>query len=292
MDIQQLRNFISVAEHLNFSAAAKELHISQPALSKQITDLESQTGLRLFIRNTRSVELTVAGAALLEKAVSIVARSEAAINKARLAAKGTVGHLHIGYIGFFNTFLPDFIKDFRSLFPNCDISFSQLDWGALNQAVIDDQIDIALTPSYGLETLTGISYVLNSQPYPLCAIVPQEHPLAKKSSLHIADLKDQSLVMLARSKNPLSAIHTRQLFLSNGFIPNVVATATQIESLLLMVATGIGITIQSRLCENYGIGNLKFLELEDCPECCYRAVVWKTTNSNPLIPQFISTIEK
>ncbi|MBP2650049.1 MAG: hypothetical protein H6Q74_874 [Firmicutes bacterium] len=290
MDIRQLINFISVAEHLNFSAAAKDLHISQPALSKQITDLEAQTGLHLFIRNTRSVELTAAGAALFEKALSIVARSETAIKKARLAAQGSVGRLHIGYLGSIDTYLPNFIRKFRASFPNCEISFSQFNWGALNQALEDGVLDIAFTPSYGLDFLSGISWKSVCQPYSICAVVPQEHPLAQKPSVALAALKQHPFLTLSRQESPLSYNHMRQLCLSSGFTPNIVGTAPIIESLLLMVAAGMGITLHSRLVQCYGVGNLHYLDLEDCSFSFTIAAAWKAANSNPLISSFIKTI--
>ncbi|MBP2653040.1 MAG: hypothetical protein H6Q73_609 [Firmicutes bacterium] len=292
MDIRQLRNFISVAEHLNFSAAAKDLHISQPALSKQITDLESQTGLQLFIRNTRNVELTSAGAALFEKSLAIVARSDAAINKARLASQGSVGRLHIGYLGSFENKLPELIRKFRISFPNCDITFSQFNWGLLNQALEDGNLDIAFTPSYGLEGLSGVSWKLGYHSYSLTAIVPQEHPLATKESVPLSAFAHEPFVVLSRQECPLAYNHMRQLCKASGFTPNIVGIAPILETLLLMVATGMGITIHSKLVSSYGICNLHYLDLEDCPFTFNMAVAWKSTNSNPLIPLFLNTFDK
>jgi len=69
MDIRHVRNFISVAHHLNFNAAARDLHVDQSSLSKQISELEERIGLKLFVRNTRKVQLTAAGSQLLNDAM-------------------------------------------------------------------------------------------------------------------------------------------------------------------------------------------------------------------------------
>jgi DNA-binding transcriptional LysR family regulator len=76
MDIRQLRYFITVAEYLNFTKAANQLYVAQSAISHQIADLEQQLGLKLFIRNKRSVQLTPAGAVFLKEAIEIVEKMQ------------------------------------------------------------------------------------------------------------------------------------------------------------------------------------------------------------------------
>jgi DNA-binding transcriptional LysR family regulator len=293
MDIRHLRYFIAVAENLNFTMAAKLLHISQPSLSKQISDLEIQIDLQLFVRNTRGVELTAAGAALLEEANAIVTRSETAVAKARLAAAGNVGNLRIGFLGpFEKQGLSQLIRKFRHNCPKSNISFNKLNWNSLNEALENGKLDIAFTPSYGLDKLYGISWEKASDSYPLSIVVAPEHPLADKTSICLSTLANESFLILPRTEYSLAYDHMRQLCIASGFRPKIIAYPPDLETLLLLVATGVGITMHSKLTDFYAGSNLHYLNIEGCSFAFDFAMAWRTTNSNPLIPLFLATLRK
>ncbi|MBP2655537.1 MAG: hypothetical protein H6Q73_3106 [Firmicutes bacterium] len=293
MDIRQLRYFISVANHLNFTAAARELHMAQPYLSKQIAELEMQIGLKLFVRNTRYVELTVAGTELLKEAITIVLRAEAAVSKARLAAQGSVGSLKIGFMGpLEKEILPKLIKKFRQSYPSCHMNFAKLGWGPLNDALTGGTLDIAFTMSYGLERLQGVCWRPSRYSYPLSLIVPEEHPLAEKDIIHISELADEDFVVLSRSECPLAYEHMRQTCIANGFYPRIVGEASLLETLLLMVETGIGISIQTKHTAAYANPGLKYIALDGCAFINDYVVAWRKTTTNALVPLFLETVAK
>ncbi|MBP2643378.1 MAG: transcriptional regulator AlsR family [Firmicutes bacterium] len=293
MDIRQLRYFISVANNLNFTAAAKELHIAQPYLSKQIAELESQTGLKLFERNTRYVELTVAGTELLKEATFIVARAEAAVNKARLAAQGSVGNLKIGFMGpLEKEMLPVLLKKFRMSYPMCNLSFSKLGWGPLNEALVDGSVDIAFTVSDGLERLPGISWKTSRYFYPLSLVVPSEHPLAQKERIHLSALSDEPFIVLSREESPLAYENLRRICVASGFYPKIVCEASMLETLLLMVDIGMGIAIQTKHTQAYASPSIHYIELEGSDFYGGYVVAWRQKNTNPLVQLFIEVVEK
>ncbi|MBP2653041.1 MAG: hypothetical protein H6Q73_610 [Firmicutes bacterium] len=293
MNIKQLQYFISAAEYSNFSAAAKNLNITQPALSKQIADLEAQIGLKLFDRNTRWVKLTAAGAEFLKEAIAIITETESAINYARLAANGNVGSLSIGFLGpFEREELPKLVSNFRHNYPRAALSFSKLSWGALTESLEASKIDVAFTMTQGLHDLPGISFQLSRLFYPLSVIVPDDHPFANKIKVHISELATEPLIILSRSECPQAYEHMRHMCISNGFYPNIVATVPLLETLLLMVATGMGIAIQTKHVKAYANSNLRFIDLDGCSFINGYAVAWKTTNPNPLIPLFLESLKK
>jgi len=98
MELRHLRYFAAVAQHLNYSEAARRLHVAQPAISQTILDLEEEIGAQLFVRSNRSVRLTAAGTALLTEAENILKRSDEARRTAQRAARGETGVLRIGFI--------------------------------------------------------------------------------------------------------------------------------------------------------------------------------------------------
>ena len=118
MELRHLRYFVAVAEELNFRRAADRLHVSHPALSQQIGDLESEIGLKFFERNSRRVELTEAGRAFLSGARRTLTAAKHAIIEAKEAAQGERGRLVIGTLGpITSPFLPQALARFREQHP-------------------------------------------------------------------------------------------------------------------------------------------------------------------------------
>src|SRR5215217_6751400 len=123
MELRHLRYFIAVAEALNFRRAAEQLRVAQPALSKQIRDLEDELGARLLDRNTAGVRLTDAGAVLLNEARQILLAAQQAAIAVRDAAQGRRGRIVIGNIGAMSAaILPSNLTAFRERYPDVDVT--------------------------------------------------------------------------------------------------------------------------------------------------------------------------
>ena len=126
MEIRHLRYFLAVAEQLNFTRAAELLHVTQPTLSQQIVDLESQLGVQLFQRGKRGVSLTSAGTAMLEEARAILAMREQCLQRMAGFQKGDVGTLTIGVLEFFeDTLLPELTLSLRRRHPGIRVLWQQ-----------------------------------------------------------------------------------------------------------------------------------------------------------------------
>ena len=123
MELRQIRSFLSIAETLHFGRTAEMIHLSQPALSLQIRALENEIGVRLFERNRRKTALTAAGIAFREEATGALLGLDQAVHKAKLAAKGKLGILRIGFISTAgNEIVPAIIRQFREM--NAEVEFS------------------------------------------------------------------------------------------------------------------------------------------------------------------------
>jgi DNA-binding transcriptional LysR family regulator len=118
MELRQIRSFLSVAETLHFGRSAELIHLSQPALSLQIRALEDEVGVRVFERNRRKTVLTAAGLAFRKDAAAAVSQLDQAIRQARLAAKGKLGLLRIGFISTAGSeIVPNIIVSLKSRIP-------------------------------------------------------------------------------------------------------------------------------------------------------------------------------
>jgi len=145
MELRHFRYFIAVAEELSLRRAARRLHVSQPALSQQISDLEDELGLKLFKRNSRGVELTEAGRAFLTGGRRVLAAAKQAAEQAQEAAKGERGRLVIGSVGpLTGSFLPVVLSRFREQHPLVEITALHMNNRAQIEAVLNGSIMLSI----------------------------------------------------------------------------------------------------------------------------------------------------
>lgn len=291
MEIRQLRYFISVAEHLNFTEAAKQLFVAQPAVSQQIKSLEKEIGIKLFVRDKHSVQLTPAGKVFLNEAIEMLNRSEEAIKKARKAEIGEVGELNIGFLNApVKSFLPSLVMEFRRKYPHIQISLNHYQTGQIVEKLRNAEVDIAFTMSFGPQDIADWEYkTLFSQPY--CVFMNQEHPLAKKDRISIYDLADEPFVMLDRKESPQGYDHLFTLFANHGFLPNITIQTERIETVLTIVEAGLGIAVLPKHLLVYGNPSLRYMEIEEWNHTVDIVVAWKKINPNPSIPLFLKELD-
>jgi DNA-binding transcriptional LysR family regulator len=291
MEIRQLRYFISVAEHLNFTEAARQLFVAQPAVSQQIKSLEKEIGITLFVRDKHSVNLTPAGKVFLNDAIEMLNRSEDAIKRAKKAEIGEVGELKIGFLNApVKKFLPDLVKKFRRKYPQVQISLNHYQTGQIAEKLRDDQVDIAFTMSFTPQDIAEWEYItLFSQPY--CVFMNEEHPLAGKDRISISELADESFVMLERKESPQGYDHLFTLFANHEFLPNITIQTERIETVLMIVEAGLGIAILPKHLIVYGTPFLRYREVAKWNHTVDIVVAWKKTNPNPSIPLFLKELD-
>jgi DNA-binding transcriptional LysR family regulator len=293
MTTNQLKYFITVAECLNFTEAGKKHFISQTAITQHIRALEDQLNTKLFIRDKRHVELTPAGEVFLIEARGILERMQIAIQKTEKAANGITGTLNIGYVkGYENTNIGDIIKDYHDQYPN--IYFQLYRRSHLDLMLLLDQkkIDLAINICYGdTDNANFVHQKITS--IPLYAVMYPTHPYAQLSSIRRYDLRNESFLLTRFYDESLAKnYYIPEQFASAGFIPKVVGTSSDIETLLLLVSSGIGISIMPASAIRYvkQSNNLVFIPLEGDHEYIDIVAFWKHANDNPAISTFMELL--
>jgi len=291
MDTRQLRSFIAVAQHLNFTEAAKHLYLAQSSLSRQIAELEKELGVSLFSRTNRSVQLTPAGSLLLKEAASLISQIDAIIEQTRKANSGFIGSLRIGCHGLERYFFPKLAKTFRQNYANINLYIDWLNIKALNNALLCRTVDIGFTLELEVQHL---SEIMSKKIYtdPLVVMMPHDHPLAQCSQINLSSLMTEPFVILSRQECPGAFQNTVQLCVENGFSPNIISEPATIEALILLVESGVGISIISQHMEAYGNSNMRFIPLTNTNAIINIVVCWNKKNNNPAIPLFVSELEK
>lgn len=192
MEVDQLRYFLRVAERGNFTRAAEELHLSQPALSRSIQKLEEELGQPVFERKTRSVALTDAGTLLQARARQILALIED--TKAEISDDGRSGQIRIGAIPTIAPyFLPDLLRQFSNEFPAASIIVQEDTTDHLLKRCTQGEIDLAIlalpVPAKYLE----VEELFQEE---LLLVLPPDHPLVSKPQIRLNDIKSLPFVLL------------------------------------------------------------------------------------------------
>jgi DNA-binding transcriptional LysR family regulator len=234
-----LRNFVIVAEELNFTRAAERLSTAQPSLSVQIRRLEGVVGTALFTREGRGVNLTDAGRAFLERARKILIDVDQSMALARQTANGELGQLSIGYDApaEFRVF-PHIVPAFRKKWPHVHLRFNSLKNSQQLDGLRRDELDLGfiflpvpLTDEFDVNVLAEV---------PLLVALPAHHPLASASRVAIKQLSREPLVLFPRALDPETYNQIEQLFLAAGAAMNVVLETGTFLSGINFVSLGIG----------------------------------------------------
>jgi LysR family hca operon transcriptional activator len=205
MELRHLRYFVAVADAGSLTvAAARELHTSQPSLSRQIRDLEDEVGTRLLTRRARGIDLTPAGRAFLEHARSVLSQVDAATEAARRVAHPAKPCFSMGFLtGHELTWMPEALRILRDELPNIDVMISSQYSPLLADGLSKGTIDVAFLRRE--KGLPGLAFRLLVKE-PLIVILPADHHLAALKSIGPRDLVGETFVIVSHTAPVLRAI--------------------------------------------------------------------------------------
>lgn len=241
MEFKQLRSFIAVARALSFSRAARELHLSQPALSAQIKALEEDVGALLLERNRRMVRLTPAGASLLADAERLIDEAARARERARRTGSGEAGHLRIGFVASATAELvPVIALAFRTAYPQVTLELKNLPTVLQVEALEAHTIDVGFV-RLPLTAPTLAITPLHSEPFAL--VISKSHRLAAEKRLTVAQVAKEPFVAYGQRWAPEFWQTWTGICRAAGFTPVVVQETAEMDTALALVAAGMGVAI-------------------------------------------------
>lgn len=264
IDLRHLRAFACVAAERNFVRAADRLHVSQPALSQTIRQLELRFGVRLFERTTHRVALTDEGTLLLKSTEDILQRVEALALSAQDLAAGRQGTLRVGYlIGAAVDLVPSILRSFTEQFPMVNLALKEYDFSMPEAGLSDGSVDVAIIRP-PIEDIGATCTTLLEE---LCvACLPIGHRLAGAKNVSVYDLLDEPIVA-APGKGIWRDYWTANAY-RGGRPPDVVYEAATFEGELQAVATGRGISITAEAAKRfYSRPGVCFVPIDDMPLC-------------------------
>jgi DNA-binding transcriptional LysR family regulator len=285
IDIRHLRYFQAVAEELHFGRAAARLCVAQPALSRQIQQLEAEVGTPLLLRTQRKVELLPAGKVFLERTNLILDEAARAVVDARRAASGEFDRLSVGFIHS-STYglLPSIVERFRHLHPGIELDLHEMPIAEQHTALMRGIIDVGLLRPQPAPTELEIEPVMEDHFF---VAVPHSHRLAGCKSVALRVLADEPMVMFRHEG--YTVFHSRIVAMCAqvGFAPKVVQRASQIHTVVGLVGAGMGVAIVPGTARNLHPRGVRFLAIVDRPEPVHVALGWQRGKSGmPAIEAF------
>src|SRR6266705_2309039 len=202
MELRHLRYFLAVGEALNFTRAAAQLRVAQPALSRQVQDLEDEIGVDLVRRSPRGVTLTAEGRLFLDEVRELLKRADESVEKVRALARGEYGELHVGYAPSPTVeILPPALTAFQKAVPRVKVLLHDLSSDELIAGLQNGTLELAIMVPPPGDLTTGIQFeVLRT--YPLCVALTAVHPFARMKSIPLERLAAEPLVVLRRKDYP------------------------------------------------------------------------------------------
>jgi DNA-binding transcriptional LysR family regulator len=260
-EIWQLKYFIAVAETLHFGRAAERLHISQPPLSRAIRSLEAALGAELFARTKRRVELTPAGAQLLEDARLTLTQLESAADQVQAVASGKRGRLRVGFVSLADYgVLPGLLKGFKAARPAVSLALREMLSPEQAAALAAGELDFGLL----LPPVAGELDHLVVQSERFVAALPSRHAAARRGSrVAMRDLAGEPFVMVPREIAPGLYDIVAGLAARAGFAPRVAQEAIQMQTVVSLVSSGLGVAIVPASIANLGRRGVVYREIAD-----------------------------
>ena len=293
MELRHLRYFVAIGEEQHYGRAARRLRVAQPALSRQIQDLEEEVGFKLFERLPRGVKLSVAGKLFLEDARRILQEiSEAAVRAGRVAS-GRSGTLRIGFTenSSWRGVVPDSFRRFREQQPDAELQLQPEASLVQLEAIRSGRLDAGFV-NFMPKSDPELNQLLVARQHVELA-APRSHPLTRLKKVRLRDLMEALFIWFPRRSNPAFYDQLMLKCYRGGLkSPRIVQEGVNEPTILSLVSTGMGVgwvlaTARWRCPESVVI-----LPVVDLNMPLTLALVWRKDHTSPLLANFIAEVRR
>lgn len=261
--LRQIRYFLTVADLGGFTPAAARLFVAQPALSRQIAQLEAEVGFALFRREPRGVSLTPAGSRFRERVSAIERGLLAAVEEGRQVGRGEAGVLRLLHSSSLPAaqLLPA-IRRFIEAAPGARVDLDRLSSEQQVREVAEGRADVGVVRLPVLRRDPAVRFVELSAER-LWVALPAAHPLAGCAGLRLAELAGEAFVSAVHRERGGLARRVADLCLARGFVPRLAPVISRKTSMLALVAAGFGLAVVPEGMRSLGGEGVAWVPLAD-----------------------------
>ena len=291
MELRHLRYFLTLADELHFGRAAQRLAISQPPLSVAIQQLEAEVGAPLFMRNSRGVQLTAAGQALVPAAQAAIDGAAQALHAARDAASGQVGRLSIGFAGtMLYRGLPQMLRRFQAEHARLQLTLRELSSSEQLVELQHARLDAGF--AHVAHAPAGLAaQLVSSQPFVAC--VPAVHALARKRTLPLDALAPEPLALVSRSVSPDYHARIVAACQAAGFTPQPLHEMQHWLSVVSLVSQGLAVALVPAALQQAQLAGAAFVPVKDPHGTLPRyetRCLWNPARDLPALGLFLTAV--
>lgn len=289
IELRPLRQFVAVAEELHFGRAAQRLHMTQPALTQAIQQLERKLGAPLLHRSQRRVALAPAGAALLPELRRLIATADALPAQAQAAAAGQAGRLRLGFVSSIAYGpLPGWLRSFRQALPGVQLALREATLDVQLDAFAADQIDAGFVLHADGAVPPGLQ-AMRVLREPLVLALPELHPLAARKRPLWPALATEPLVIFPRRIAPSLYDAVLGHYRAQGATPAIAQEAIQMQTIVNLVSAGIGIAWVPASLTQLQRPGVVYRSPPGAPLNCETSLVWRT-GASPVVERFVAHV--
>lgn len=290
MNLTRIRYFVEVARWGSFSKAAGSLYVSQPNLSRQVSQLEQELGFALFQRSGRNIRLTRAGEYLYQQFRSLPEQVEQAVAQAEAISRQERGSLSIGVLEGqdISALLSQRVAELQERYPGVEVELERNSFRNLRQGLDRGTYDVIFTLAFEVEGRPDWEHLTVFQ-QPGAIFISRAHPLAARERLSMEDLRGEPFVAISRGESPGGYELLLRQCAAFGFEPNIVRETRSMESLLLCVEMGLGVAILDRNTRLERSEAIRIYTMPDSPAAGLMAV-WDRSSRNPMIRRLVEHI--
>jgi len=292
MELRHLRYFVTVGEEQHYGRAAERLHIAQPALSRQIQDLEREIGFKLFDRLSRGVKISAAGKLFLEDARRILQQVDQATQRARRVAFGQSGTLRIGFVESisWHGVVPESFRQFRERRPDVELQLRPLSSLEQIEAVHSGQLDAGFV--FSIANTDSALARREVASVDLMVAAPKGHPLSKLKKVRLRDLNGAAFIWFPRRESPIYYDHLMNECFRGGLkSPRIVQEGVNEATILSLVSCGLGVAFVSSETQWRCPQSVVLLPVVDLNLPLPFALVWRKDNASALLANFLADVQ-
>ena len=291
MELRHLRYFVAVGGEQHYGRAAQRLRVAQPALSRQIQDLEGEIGFKLFERLPRGVKISEAGKCFLEDARRILHELNDAIARAKRVASGQTGVLRVGFVESmsWHGIVPDSFRRFREHQPDAELKIKPLSSLEQFESVRSGQLDAGF--AFTIASIDRELTQLEIDSISLKLAIPKGHPLAKSKKLRLRDLRNASFIWFPRRESPMFYDCLMHACFRGGLkSPRIVQEGVNEATILSLVSCGLGVAFVSSATRWRCPESVVLLPVADLKLPLPFALIWRKDNSSPLLAKLVADV--
>jgi len=286
MEFRHLKYLLAVGKELHFAKAAEKLFITQPALSKQIMQLEDELGTKLLNRTKRSVSLTPAGKYLMDEAEYIINHLNRVVDATKRKGEGEAGEIRVGFVGSaMQSIIPELLEQMSKIHPNIHASLDELDNKDQLDAIARDKLDIGFVRLESVHKGFEQRVVLEDS---FSLVVSNKHAVQPQNFKSLDQFKDEQFILFSNDYSQEYYDNIMSIFTDHGFEPKVSHRSVQANSIFRLVERQLGVAIVPTALQGGLDLGLSFISLNHLPQRTKLIAIWSDDNRNEALSNFLA----